>query len=141
MTRLCLVGALALPLVACGLVTKGLDHTVGSCDLRESEVTQQSFCQEWRGLVVAPAYPTQEGLCATLGSSYEESECPDTSTILGGCYLGKLGDGSASYQWYYSSEAAPMTRDDVVAECGEDDEATFVDWFPFDVEADDFAPP
>ena len=128
MTRLMLLGGLAGALTACGFITQGLDHTVGSCDLRESDVTPQSFCQEWRGLVEAPAYATQEGVCATLGSSYEEAECPAAETILGGCYLGKLGDGSASYQWYYPSEAEPMTRDDVMAACADDDEATFVDW-------------
>ena len=59
---------------------------------------------------------------------------------VGGCYLGKLGDGSGSYQWYYSDGPEPMTRDEVIADC-ESDEGTFVDWFPFDVDADDFGPP
>lgn len=139
MTRLWLLGTALIPLTACGLLNKAVDHTVGSCDLREATITDQEFCQEWRGLIEAPAYATQEGVCGTLGSDFVEEECPSTDTIVGGCYLGKLGDGSASYQWYYSDGPKPMTRDEVVEKCADDGE--FVEWFPLDLEAADFGPP
>ena len=139
MKRALLLATWLIPLTACALFDDAVDHTVGSCDLRGSEVTREAFCQEWRGLIAAPAYPTQEGLCATLGSSYEELECPSTATIVGGCFLGKLGDGSGSYQWYYSDGPEPKSRDEVIETCGED--GPFVEFFPFDVDADDYGPP
>jgi hypothetical protein len=141
MTRLWLLGGVLVPLSACGLLGKAVDHTVGSCDLRDSNVTHQAFCQEWRGLIKAPGSNTTEtGLCATLGSTFVEDECPDSDAIVGGCYMGKLGDGSASYQWYYSTGDDAMTAEDAQAAC-DDDEGTFVLFFPFDVDASDFGPP
>ena len=53
-------------------------------------------------------------------------------------FIGKLGDGSGSYHWYYSSAEAPLTVDDVRADCGSDE---FVEYFEYDPDADDFGPP
>ncbi len=125
--------------LGCDLLGSVVDHGVGHCDLRESTVTAQPFCQEWRGLIEATGSDTtQLALCETLGSEFVATECPATDTIVAGCFVGKLGDGSGSYQWYYSTEEAPLTADDVLSECGSDE---FVEWFEFDAAASDFGPP
>ena len=129
-----------VPLLSC-IAGAGLPRIVAHCDLREASVSPQAYCQEWRGLITTPGSNTSFiGTCAGLGSTYEETECPDTDTIIGGCFVGKLGDGSGSYWWYYSSADDPMTADDVRAEC-ESGGDTYVDWFPFDVAATDYGPP
>lgn len=78
-------------------------------------------------------------LCSALGTEYVAAECPDLEKVVGGCFIDRLGDGSASFHWYYTSDERPMTADEVRSKCeGASDE--FVEWFPFDVEAEDFGP-
>lgn len=132
---------LFLPLASCALIDNALTRTVGHCDFREASLDPAPFCQEWRGLVEQPVYATAEGVCATLGSDFREGvTCPDEADIVGGCFMGKLGDGSGSYQWYYNSDEAPLTADEVRDdECDEPED--FVAFFPYDAGASDWGPP
>ncbi len=125
------------PLAACSLLP--VDRSAAHCDLRVAG-EPRSYCQEWRGVMDTPgADASGVALCDALGTEYVATECPDTDAVVGGCYVDTLGDGSASYHWYYSSEAEPLTADAVRSTCeGAGD--TFVEWFPFDAEADDFGP-
>ena len=128
-----------LLLVGCDLLGSVVERGVGHCDLRESSVSAQPYCQEWRGLIEsAGSDATPTAVCASLDSPYEAAECPEADLIVAGCFIGKLGDGSGSYHWYYSSAEAPLTVDDVRADCGSDE---FVEYFEYDPDADDFGPP
>lgn len=127
---------LLFPLAACSLLP--VDRTVAHCDIRQA-FEPRDYCQEWRGVPDAPgADATGVALCDALGTAYVSEPCPDEDQIVGGCFIDYLGDGSASYHWYYSSDEAPMTAEQVQAQCGSD---TFVEWTPFDAEVDDFGPP
>jgi hypothetical protein len=129
---------LALFLGSCGLIDQAVDRIVSHCDLREG-IEPRPYCQEWRGLIASPGSDvTPTGICAAIGSDYTKTECPDLDQVVGGCFIGKLGDGSGSYHWYYSSAEDPRTADDVRSECGESE---FVEWFPFAPDAGDFGPP
>ncbi len=129
----------ALALVSgCELIERNINRTVAHCDLRVG-IEPRNYCQEWRGLIQSPGSDTTpRALCATLGTTFYTTECTDTDAIVGGCFIGNLGDQSASYHWYSTSEEEPLTVEDVQQEC--DDEG-YVDWFPYDPDADDFGPP
>ncbi|MFK7930845.1 MAG: hypothetical protein AB8H79_21860, partial [Myxococcota bacterium] len=125
----------------CALFEANVDRTVGHCDMREASLDPAPFCQEWRGLVRQPVFVTAEGVCATLGTDFVPDQvCDDTELVVGGCFMGKLGDGSGSFQWYYTSDEEPLTADQVRdQEC--DDPADFVAYFPYDDNASDWGPP
>ncbi len=123
---------LILPILGCSLLP--VDRTVAHCDIRLA-TEPRDYCQEWRGVMDTPgADASGIAVCDALGTEYAAEVCPDTESIVGGCFIGYLGDGSASYHWYY----APMTADQVRSACGSD---TYVDWFAFDAASDDFGPP
>jgi hypothetical protein len=125
-----------MPLLAsCGLLDD-LDRVVAHCDLRVG-IEPRDYCQEWRGMLKQPVYATPEGVCGALGTDFVLDECPDQADIVGGCFIGKLGDGSGSYWWFYTSDEAPLTAEDVRQGC-ESSGDTYVDWFPYDPDADDF---
>jgi hypothetical protein len=129
---------LFLVLSSCALIDNAVDRGVSHCDLREA-FAPRPYCQEWRGMIMTPGSDvTPSGVCATLSTTYVKTECPDLDAVVGGCYLGKLGDGSASYHWYYTSEDEPLTAAEVEEKC---DEEPFVEWFPFDEGGGDFGPP
>jgi len=117
-----------------------LERGGGHYDLRAATPEAGEYCQEWRGGIVSPGSDvTPKALCSALGTSYQATQCPETDQVVAGCYIGKLGDGSASYHWYYSTAEAPLTAEAVKAKCGND---TFVPaWFAFDVNAAEFGPP
>lgn len=121
-------------LISLGTCAQGLpvDHIDGHCDLRVG-IEPRGYCQEWRSLLDAPGSDTSiRGVCAALGTQYVDTVCPDTDDIIGGCYLGELGDGSESYWWYYAidGDGEPQTEVQVRAECEGDGD--FVAWFASD---------
>lgn len=131
---------LLLPLLATGCDLVDLDRVVGHCDLRVG-FDPLEYCQEWRGMIEQPVYTTAEGVCGTMGSDFVLTTCPDQEDIVAGCFIGKLGDGSGSYWWYYATEENPdLTAEEVRADC-EGSGDTFVEWFPWDADAEDFGPP
>jgi hypothetical protein len=136
--RIALALALALLSSGCALIERNLTRGVAHCDLRVG-IEPRSYCQEWRGVVQSPGSDTTaRAVCATLGTTYRTAECPDLEDIVGGCFIGRMGDLSGSYHWYYTSDEDPLDEEGVRRECGDD---PYVPWFPFDRDADDFGPP
>jgi hypothetical protein len=89
----------ALLLSACNLAPSAW------CDMRPREAR----CQERLHSVSAETF---KGTCATAMDKAGDGECPKTDQV-GGCDLGKQGDGSTVRDWYYP----PMTLDQVMEQC------------------------
>ncbi len=128
---------LLILLSACDLIEVDVGRIAAHCDLRES-IEPRDYCQEWRGLLDTPGSDvTATATCESLQSDFQKTECPDTDDIVGGCYIGDLGDGSSSYWWYYGSQG--LSAEDVQLGCeAAGDE--FVEWFEFDPDDGDWAP-
>jgi hypothetical protein len=75
------------------------------CDLRPVEAR----CQERLNSVSAETF---KGTCATGMGKAGDGECPKTDQV-GGCDLGKQGDGSTVRDWYYP----PETVEQVMQQC------------------------
>lgn len=120
-----------LPLLLCGCALLPIPRSTAHCDLREG-IDPRDYCQEWRGLADNPAGDAgPAALCAAIGTDFVREPCPEPERIVGGCDVGRLGDGSHSYWWFYDTDldGNPLTADDARSECeaaGED----FVEWFP-----------
>lgn len=126
---------LLLILGACDLVDT--PRVVAHCDLRDG-TDPRDYCQEWRGLLDVPSSDvTPTALCESMGIDYTKTECPEPDDIVGGCYIGDLGDGSSSYWWFYGSQG--LTTEDVQMEC-ESGGDEFVEWTEYDPDASDWAP-
>lgn len=111
-----------LGLAGCGLLDDAVARKTIACDLRTSTLTAQPYCQEWQDTIDSVGSNTTPlATCASLGAEFIDGPCP-TEGILGGCFIGTLGDGARSIWWYYASEAEGfLTEDDVRAECVEED--------------------
>jgi len=90
----------ALLLGGCGLLP------TASCDFRPI----QPRCQEKRDTVSAEVF---KGTCAGAMWHASDGECPKDGQV-GGCNLGKQGDGSTVIDWYYP----PETAQSVAVMCG-----------------------
>lgn len=122
---------IAIPLCSGCLVDLfGLDTTTVSCDLRTAGLEPREYCQEWRELLDNPgSVGGAEAICATLQADFAETPCPEPERIVGGCFIGVLGDGSESYWWFYDVDldGNAVTADDVRADC-EASGDEYVDW-------------
>jgi hypothetical protein len=77
------------------------------CDLRGSG---EARCQERLNSVSAETF---KGTCGTAdGGRAADGACPREDRV-GGCDLGKQGDGSTLHDWYYP----PETRETVLQHC------------------------
>lgn len=113
---------------ACDLLP--VDRITAHCDLRTG-MDPRGYCQEWRDMADTRGNIVAVGLCETMGTEFVEAPCVDEDHIVAGCYIGRLGDGSESYWWFYDEDedGNPVTIEDVQQSCesGGDD---FVEWFP-----------
>ena len=92
---------LALALSGCGVIA-GSAH----CTFEKSSGNR---CQERLDSLNAAAF---KATGSTAGGVCGDGACP-TADRVGGCLLGKQGDGSPINDWYY----APKTKADAMAEC------------------------
>lgn len=107
MTRLLLVAAMAVVVQGCGLLGSG------ACDFRDGSANgPENRCQERVQTVSAEPF---KAACTALGAKPSDGTCPRQG-VVGGCFIGAQGDGSKVNDWYY----APLTREDVMRECGSD---------------------
>ena len=90
-----------LVLASCGVVS-----TSSSCDFPKENPPR---CQERLDTVSAEAF---KGACKVAMGTESTGKCR-TEGRVGGCFLGKQGDGSSVNDWYY----APATRADATMEC------------------------
>ena len=68
-------------LAGCDLLGSVVERGVGHCDLRESTVSAQPYCQEWRGLLEsAGSDTTPTTVCASLDAPFDASEGKVTFT-------------------------------------------------------------
>ncbi|MBK7859197.1 MAG: hypothetical protein IPJ65_11365 [Archangiaceae bacterium] len=101
MTRL-LVSFFALTFSSCGVLAGSAHCTFAN----------HNRCQERLNTLDAVAF---KATCKAAQGVDGDGACPDADKV-GGCDLGKQGDGSPVHDWYY----APKTRADAMSECGSD---------------------
>jgi hypothetical protein len=92
---------LCLPaLASCGVISTSAHCTFAN----------ENRCQERLDTVSAEAF---KGACKVAPNAVPaDGACPSADRV-GGCFLGKQGDGSSVNDWYYP----PKTKADAMSEC------------------------
>ncbi|MFT3840624.1 MAG: hypothetical protein QM723_26785 [Myxococcaceae bacterium] len=78
------------------------------CDFTMS-TTPEARCQERLDTIDAAVF---KQACTASKGTAGDGACP-TASRVGGCFLGKQGDGSSVNDWYYP----PKTKDDAMHDC------------------------
>ena len=96
---------MAWALAGCGVIGSAY------CDFRDGSVNgPEPRCQERTDTLSAGVF---KEACKSLKGKPGDGKCPKSGQV-GGCSLGKQGDGSSVNDWYYT----PKTVDEVRTACG-----------------------